>query len=81
MHSIELDCPPGFPRRGALIEGVLAGIGLVAGETVSRIFGEWTWEFDVPREKWEAEIQPVIKPRIAALYEAGSIRYGSLVVT
>jgi hypothetical protein len=65
---IELDCPPGFPRPGDLIEGVIA---------VSRCFGNWTWDYgDIPEARWLV-IQPVIKERITALYHAGKIRYGS----
>jgi hypothetical protein len=77
MQTIELDCPPGALRPGDLIDNVLKGTGLEAGKPVAMWFGEWTWEFDVPRERWEAEIQPVIKPRIEALYHSGAIRWGS----
>lgn len=76
-HTIELDCPPGSPRPGDLIDGVLEGTGLKAGETVSRIFGNWTWEFNVPEDEWVNKIQPIIKPRIEALFHKGLIRYGS----
>lgn len=77
MESIELDCPPGYPRPGDLIAGVIAGTGLPESEPVFMFFGCWAWEYDVPREKWEREIQPVIRPRIQALHSSGVIRYGS----
>lgn len=77
MQTIELDCPPGDPRPGDLIASVLEGTGLTPGETTSRVFGNWTWAFDVPRDEWVERIQPIIKPRIEALYNAGVIRYGS----
>ena len=77
METIDLDCPPGHPRPDDLIEGVLDGTGLVAGEPVAMFFGNWTWEFDVDRETWETKIQPIIKPRIEALYHEGVIRYGT----
>jgi hypothetical protein len=77
MESIELDCPPGDPRPGDLIAGVLDGTGLAVPESESRVFGNWTWTFDVPRDDWVGRIQPIIKPRIEALYHAGVIRYGS----
>lgn len=77
METIELDCPPGNPRPGDLIAGVLEGTGLKVEDPVLMLFGEWTWEYDVPREKWVAEIQPIIKPRIEALYHRGLIRWGS----
>lgn len=77
MQTIELDCAPGTPRPGDLIGGVLEGTGLEAGEPVSTFFGNWTWEFDVSQERWEGEVQPVIRPRIEELYHGGVIRYGS----
>lgn len=77
MQTIDLDCAPMTARPGTYIEGVLEGTGLTAGEPISRIFGCWTWAFDVPREKWESKIQPIIKPRIEDLYHSGAIRYGS----
>lgn len=79
METIELDCPPGGTRPGDLIMGVIEGTGLKAdpNKPVAMLFGEWTWEFDVPRDKWEKDIQPVIKPRIEALYHDGLIRWGS----
>ena len=77
-ESIELDCPPGGIRPWDLIEGVCEGTGLeVTGEPVACTFGESTWWFDVPREEWVERIQPIIKPRIEALYHAGAIRWGS----
>jgi hypothetical protein len=78
MQTIELDCPPGGIRPWDLIEGVIEGTGLTIPTTQpSAFFGCAEWSFDVPRDKWEAEIQPVIKPRIEALYHSGTIRYGS----
>jgi hypothetical protein len=76
-HSIELDCPPGSPRPGDLIAGVIEGTGLVLKEPVSKLFGEWTWSYqDVSCEDWD-KIQPILKERITTLYESGRIRYGS----
>lgn len=77
MESIELDCPPGYPRPGDLIAGVIAGTGLPESEPVAQFFGCWAWEYDIPRDRWEREIQPVIRPRIQELYSRGVIRYGS----
>jgi len=77
MQTIELDCQPGYPRPGDLIEKVLEGTGLTVPETTSRMFGNWKWAFpDVPPERWK-EIQAIVKPRIEALYRGGVIRYGS----
>lgn len=80
--SIELDCPPGNPRPGDLIAGVLAGTGLIPEDfdPPSRFFGCWTWvlrsgdEHRVARFK---HAQPTLKERVTALHEAGVIRYGS----
>ena len=77
MQTIELDCAPMTPRPDTYIKGVLKGTGLKAGEPISTFFGCWTWAFDVPQEKWEKEIQPIVQPRIEALYHQGAIRYGS----
>ncbi len=77
-HTIELDCPPGSPRPGDLIAGVLEGTGLPMIETSSRLFGEWTWDYTdlVDQEIW-ARVQPTLEARITDLYNRGVIRYGS----
>lgn len=82
MQTIELDCAPGNPRPGDLIGGVLDGVKidgkqLDAGEPASTFFGCWSWEFDIPRDVWERDVQPIIQPRITELYDHGVIRYGS----
>jgi hypothetical protein len=78
LQSIDLDCAPGGVRPGDLIGFVVEGTGLeLPAEPPRPIFGNATWYFEVTRERWEAEIQPVIKPRIVELYEQGAIRYGS----
>lgn len=76
--SIELDCAPGNPRPGDLIESVISGLGLPwPKETVMRFFGNWKWEWpEVTDERWR-EIQPTLRARIEALYIRGVIRYGS----
>jgi hypothetical protein len=77
LQTIELDCPPGYPRPGDLIAGVIGGTGLESRETISRLFGNWVWDYhDVPPEKWE-EIKPTLGERITKLYNNGIIRYGS----
>ena len=76
-QTIELDCPPGFPRPGDLIEGVIKDTGLPLREPVLKFFGEWTWDYtDIDAAKWDA-IRPILKERIGKLYYAGVIRYGS----
>lgn len=76
-QTIMLDCPPGNPRPGDLIDSVIKGTGLPKRDTVSRLFGNWTWDYsDIPQEKWE-KAQATLKERITKLYISGAIRYGS----
>lgn len=75
-HTIELDCPPGEPRPGDLIAKVLEGTGLPERETVSRLFGNWAWDYSDMAEAF-MQAQPVLGERITKLYHAGVIRYGS----
>lgn len=77
QQTIELDCPPGSPRPGDLIAGVIEGTGLELKESISRVFGNWMWDYsEVPPEEWK-RIQPILEERIVKLYNAGTIRYGS----
>jgi len=76
-QTIELDCAPGFPRPGDLIDGVIADTGLPSRAPVSKLFGEWTWDYtDIEPEEW-LRIKPILKDRVEKLYHAGLIRYGS----
>lgn len=81
LQSIDLDCPPGGTRPWDLIQGVVEGTPIVLTdedkEEGHAFFGARRWEFDIPRDVWERDVQPVIKPRIEALYHSGVIRYGS----
>lgn len=75
--TIELDCPPGHPRPGHLIEDVIKDTGLPSRECAGTFFGNWTWDYsDVSDEVWE-NAQPILKKRIESLYTKGVIRYGS----
>ena len=77
VKTIQLDCSPGLPRPGSFINYVIKGTGLEERETVSRTFGNWTWDYnDVPDETWK-EIKATLKRRIEYLCEEGIIRYGS----
>jgi hypothetical protein len=76
-QTIELDCPPGYPRPSDLIAEVIEGTGLELRDTVGRFFGNFTWDYnDVDPAEW-ARIQPTLKERITALFNSGVIRYGS----
>jgi len=75
--TIELDCPPGAPRPGDLIDSVIAGTGLPRKETNVRCFGNWQWDYsEIPDAVWET-VRPTLRERIVKLYESGVIRYGS----
>jgi len=75
-RHIALDCNSFSPRPDTYIVGVLEGTGLLAGDPVSTMFGNWEWEFEISDNEWD-NIVPTIRERITNLYNAGSIRYGS----
>ncbi len=75
--TIDLDCPPGNPRPGDLIDWILEGTGITAEEPVAKLFGNWTWDFsNIEDEHWK-RVNEVIAGRIKELYSKGVIRYGS----
>ena len=74
-YSIDLDCPPGNPRPGDLIEGVLEGTGLEVNDfnTTHPIFGNQTWmlkDNNVDKEYLFKQARPVLN-RIEQLYQRG----------
>jgi hypothetical protein len=76
-QTIDIDCPPGHPRPGDLIDQVLSGTGLPVREAESRVFGNWQWNYsDIDPEVWKAA-NPIIKTRLTELYNNGVIRYAS----
>ena len=76
-QTIELDCAPGYPRPDDLIKGVIEGTGLESRDDVSRIMGNFTWDYsDVSSEVW-AKARLILKKKITELYNKGTIRYGS----
>jgi len=79
VHTIEIDCPPGPSRPGDLLPGVIEGTGLIIKpqETVSRVFGNWTWKIPEDQEEVYKKVRDTIKERITSLYNKGLIRYGS----
>jgi len=81
MQTIDIDCPPGHPRPGDLIGGVIDGLGIADRaeppiDQVTPFFGNACYSFRVPDDEWK-RIQPVLKERLVALYEAGIARYCS----
>jgi hypothetical protein len=77
IQTIELDCPPGFPRPDQLIAAVIEGTGLDKRDPVSTFFGNFTWDYsDIPADTWK-DIRGTLKERIIRLHENGHIRYGS----
>ena len=76
-QTIILDCPPGEPRPGDLIDAVIKDTGLTKKNPAYTVFGEWCWDYsEVPPETWKT-IQPTLKDRITNLYNESIIRYGS----
>jgi hypothetical protein len=76
-QTIEIDCPPGSPRPGDLIEDVIKGTGLPLRQDVSRLFGMWAWDYnDIDPEVW-AKAKPILKERLTKLYDNGICRYCS----
>lgn len=76
-QTIELDCPPGFPRPDDLIDGVIEGLSLPKRAPIGKFFGNFTWDYsDIDPEVWAAA-KPILKERIEALFHRGVIRYGS----
>lgn len=76
-QTIELDTPPGPIRPDDLLPSVIEGLGIKPVGEPFKWFGNWTFEFDVPRDEWVEKYQPIIKERVKELYEKGVIRYGS----
>lgn len=75
--TIEIDCPPGFPRPSDLLPQVLEGTGLEINEPVSTFFGNFTWVFEVESEEaWKA-VQDIVRPRLIKLDAEGVTRYSS----
>jgi hypothetical protein len=78
VQTIELDCPPGPMRPWDLIDAVIEGTNVTpVNKRPQAFFGHAEFVFDVDRETWVNEVQPIIKPRIEALYRSGAIRFGS----
>jgi len=76
-QTIYLDCAPGNPRPGDLIDDVIAGTGLPQREPVSKVFGQWIWDYtDIDKKVWD-KANPKVAERIKHLYVKGLIRYGS----
>ena len=74
---IELDCKPGDPRPGDLIDGVIESTGLPSRKDVSRFFGEWRWDYsDIAKDVWE-KAKPILVKKNKALHRRGLIRFGS----
>jgi hypothetical protein len=81
QYSIDLDCPPGWPRPDELLPDILEGTRLSPQDftNVMRLFGNWRWHLNSAPElvvKYE-KARPTIKARIEALHNTGTIRYGS----
>lgn len=76
-QSIEIDCAPMTPRPDTYITGVLEGTVITGGKIVSKLFGNWKWDFGHIDEKVWEKAQPVFKQRLEKLHAEGRIRYAS----
>ena len=79
-YTIGIDCPPGNPRPGDLIDQVNKNTGLPSRNTISRLFGAWIWDYsDIENIEmiWQQH-SFTINNRLKKLYESGLIR-GSLI--
>lgn len=81
-YSIEIDCPPGFPRPGDLFPAVIANTGLKVEDfdNTGKLFGHWTWvlkEGDPTRDALYTRNRPLFEFRLVQMYEAGYARYVS----
>lgn len=81
--SIELDCKPGYPRPGDLIESVIkdSGLELSDFDTEPPFFGEQKWVLKDSSYEVKAELfkkaKSIFRERITNLYNSGAIRYGT----
>ncbi len=74
-QTIEIGCPPGPPRPGDLLPGVIEGTGLEVRDPAHMHFGDWEWDYrDIDPNEWK-KIQPTLEKRLVALYDAGVIRF------
>jgi len=76
---LEIDCEPGSLRPGALLPGVLEGLGVEKDpeDTVYRFLGNWCWEFQTSHETWE-KVSDTGMFRISKLYVEKKIRWGAV---
>ncbi len=75
--SIELDCSPFNPRPDTLIGNVIKDTCLKLKKPISKLFGNWKWSYsEVSDNDWNV-VKPILATRIKALYNNGTIRYGS----
>ena len=75
--SIEIDCAPGGLRPDDLLPGVLEGTGIELGETISRSFGNWTWEIPYSQADQYEAVRDTVKSRLEELYNSHRCRYAS----
>lgn len=76
---IEIGCPPGTPRPDVYLERALEGTGIVPINTLSRLFGDWTWDYtnEITDEVW-VKHRETIYDRLVSYYNEGRIRYASV---
>jgi len=77
QKQIVLDCAPGPIRPGHLLPSVLKGTGIEPVESTSRVFGEWTFNFNHIDDSTWKKARSIFKERIEQLYHRGLIRFGA----
>lgn len=76
-YTIEIDCPPGDPRPGDLICGVIEDLNLTLGEPTSKTFGNWTWTVPADQANHYLTVQNTVRERLLVLHSSGLVRYAS----
>lgn len=73
MLTIGIDCAPATPRPDSYIGKVFEMLEIEKCEPVSKLFGAWTWELIVSKEKY-LEKEEAIQKYMLDLYKKGRIR-------
>ena len=73
---IALDCAPFAPRADSCLVYALKNTSLSPCLPVSKVFGEWTFDYShVDDDEW-IDIVPTLAANITHLFNQGRIRYG-----
>lgn len=82
-HSIEIDCPPGYPRPDVYFKQILEKTQMrpdwfITGvEPITTFYGNWRWELKPEFNQAYERVKPQVKQMVERFYHTGAIRYGS----